>query len=329
MEPLTDLLLRKTDGNPFFMRQFLKSLHARGLLLPAKRRPDDGRMMWKWDLNAIQSLEITDNVVELMAEQMRELGEDTRNVVQLAGALGNRFDLRGLATVAEMRPTDAARSLWDALTAGMIVALDSTYKLAALEVDGLSEVLSIRYKFAHDRIQQAAYSLIDEQDRAAVHWGIGRRLLQGARTEEERSALLFDITGHLNVGRSLADTEVARLELVELNLEAWQKAKRSAAFSAAADFAEAGVAAMSESMWQTHYELILRLHHEAAETAFLSGRYEPMDGWIGAVETNARGILDTVFCTRIKCLALNAQHDLTGAIEHAVQMMARLGVEIR
>ncbi|HXV99790.1 MAG TPA: AAA family ATPase, partial [Anaerolineae bacterium] len=198
VKPLADLVLAKTGGNPFFMNEFLKSLYAEGWLTFSPPSPKR-EQAWQWDLAQIQAQNITDNVVELMAQRVQKLEEQTQQVLKLAACTGNQFDLRTLAVVYEKSLQETAAALWPAIAEGLILPLDESYKLIEVEVEGLAEQLTIAYKFAHDRIQQAAYSLIPETEKQIVHRQVGHLLLQNTPLNK-REERIFDIVNQLNLG---------------------------------------------------------------------------------------------------------------------------------
>src|SRR5262249_40371502 len=154
VKPLAELILSKTGGNPFFVNEFLKSLYTEELLTF-----DFYSRVWQWDVTKIRIRNITDNVVELMSDKLQKLGRRAREVLKLASCIGTQFDLQTLAIVHERSPREAATALWEAMEEGLVLPLDNAYKLMDLDVQGLADEVTVEYKFAHDRIQQAAYSL--------------------------------------------------------------------------------------------------------------------------------------------------------------------------
>ncbi|MGB0388606.1 MAG: ATP-binding protein, partial [Ardenticatenaceae bacterium] len=170
--PLAELVLEKTGGNPFFLTAFLNSLHAEKCL-----HFDYLSGQWQWSLAQIQAQGITSNVVELMASQVQKLPAETQDVLKLAACIGNQFDLETLAIVAQNTTRQTAIDLAPALREGLILPLSDAYKLVELDLPGLSDQVSAEYKFVHDRVQQAVYSLIPEAYKEATHLSIGRLLL--------------------------------------------------------------------------------------------------------------------------------------------------------
>jgi predicted ATPase/signal transduction histidine kinase len=318
---LARLIVGKTEGNPFFMREFLSLLHSDGLVTPSAKRREDGAVRWRWDLEQIEARGITDNAVELMSGKLRRLGTDAQELIRLGAALGNQFELSTLAAVSQRPAHEVAGLLWEPLQAGLLVALDRGYKLASLQVAGLGETLDVRYRFAHDRVQQAAYGLIDAGDRAQVHWGVGRQLL--ARVQEES---VFSIVDHLNVGRSCAPDADARRELAQLNLRACRQAKSSAAFQSASDYAQFGLEALPEDAWEETRDLVQGLHEEAAETAYLSGRLELMETALSTIEARARGPQDLTQAVLVRINAANGRDDTWAAINAALEFCEQAGI---
>lgn len=321
-EPLADLVLTKTNGNPFFINEFLKSLYTEELLKFDFRSGD-----WQWDIGKIQARNITDNVVALMSDKLQRLPPRTQQILKLAASIGNQFDLQTLAIVHQRPVRETATDLWEALEEGLVLPLGNTYKLMNLDVQGLAEEMTVEYKFAHDRIQQAAYSLIPEWEKQTVHCQIGQLLLQRISTDE-REQRIFDIINHLNIGENLIRDRTERKELAELNLFAGKKAK-AAAPEVALNYLQAGLELLEENSWEAQYRLTLTLHEEAAEAAYLSGDYERMERLTEAVLQHARTFLDKV---RVYEFNIEAGHTGRRPIKKGIQIgltvLEQLGVAL-
>jgi len=327
VKPLAELVLAKTDGNPFFMGEFLKSLHAEELL---KFDYQQGR--WQWDLARIEVRQMTDNVVELMAGKLRKLPEETQRALQLAACIGNQFELTTLAVIYEKTPPVTATYLRAALEKGLVYPLGDAYKLAELNVEGLAESVKVEYNFAHDRIQQAAYSLIPEKRKQALHWQIGKLLLANV-PPEAREQNIFDLVNQLNQGCALAESQRERDDLARLNLTAGRKAKASAAFQAAFNYLQISMELLESSVeaedtWQRQYELAIDLYLEAAEAAWLSGRIEELDPLTDTVIKRAKTAAIKINAYHIKLQAYITMQKSSEAIELGFQALEFLGIRL-
>jgi predicted ATPase/signal transduction histidine kinase len=319
--PLAELVLTKTNGNPFFINEFLKSLYNERLLIF-----DFSRGVWQWDLEQIKGRNITDNVVELMASKVEKLAEETQQTLKLAACIGNQYDLRTLAIVYEKSSQETATYLWPAMVEGLIIPLSDTYKLIELDVEGLTEEVTVEYKFAHDRIQQAVYSLISRADKQAVHWQIGQLLLQNIPLDKHEQKI-FDIVNQLNWGRELINQQIERYELAQLNLMAGKKAKSSTAYKSALNYLQVGLSLLGEDSWQQQYDLSLALHVEAAEAAYLNDNFEQTEELASVVREQAKTVLDMskVYQVRIRAYC-NTNHQLLAAVKIGREMLEQLDI---
>jgi histidine kinase len=320
--PLAALVIEKTGGNPFFTDEFLRMLYTDRQLY---FNPDKG--IWEWNLERIRSANMTDNVVELMSSRIQKLSESSRNLLQLASCIGLIFDLRTLAEVAGFALGDTASRLREAMSQGLIVPIGDGYRLVELEIPIQSQEVRIEYKFTHDRIQQAAYDLIEKSTRKQVRHKVGRSLLEmhrGARRDD----FIFAIVNHLNSSTDFIEQESERQELMQLNLTAARRAKVSAAYHTALDYLHAGIALHKESDWVAIYDLMLDLHREAAEVAFLSKSYERMDDHIETVVHRARTLIEKIPAYETRVHAAVARNDMQEAIVLGRDILHRLGVHL-
>ena len=201
VQPLAELVMLKTRGNPFFVNQFLKTLHLENLL-----KFDFDRFCWQWDIAEIEAMDITDNVVELMIGKIKKLPLKTQQVLRLAACVGSFFNLHTLSIICEQSTSEVFQNLLPAVQSGAILSIS--------ELD--SQLLIQDYKFSHDRIQQAAYALIEDSRKKTVHLQIGRLLLANIPVQE-RSERLFELVDHLNLGRELISDHQEQMELLKLN----------------------------------------------------------------------------------------------------------------
>jgi PAS domain S-box-containing protein len=321
--PLAELMLAKTNGNPFFMNEFLKSLYTENLL-----SFDFQQGGWLWELAQIQAQDITDNVVELMADKVLKLKPQTQQVLKLAACIGHQFDLHKLAIVNEKSPGETAKDLWAAIATGLVLPLSDTYKLADLDVPDLANDITPEYKFTHDRVQQAAYSLIPTAQKQTIHRQVGQLLWQHTPPDEQDHKI-FDIVNQLNLAVELTETQAERNELAQLNLMAGKKAKGAAAYEPALNYLETGIELLlqsKEEIWSRDYDLALALYVEAAEAAYLNGDFTVMETLAKVVLQHAKTLLDKVKVYEVKIQACQAQNKPLEAVNTALSVLKLLGL---
>jgi predicted ATPase/GAF domain-containing protein/ABC-type transporter Mla MlaB component len=285
-DELADLVFRKTDGNPFFVNQFLKSIYQDGSLWF-----DAQQGQWNWDLERIQAATVTENVVEFMARSLRKLPPPTQRVLQLAACIGSQFDIQVLSLIAEQPPREAAHDLWEAIQEGLVLPLDDDYRFLHTDehflTNGQASNSRIAYRFLHDRIQQAAYTLLPAEQSQQVHLTIGRLLLAHT-SPEEREEKIFTIVNQLNLGRELITAPAEQTELAHLNVQAGKKARAASAYDSALAYLTAGMEVLSDESWQSQHELMLALHHERSVCEYLVGHVETAERLFDTILSHAR-----------------------------------------
>ena len=307
---LAKLVLSKTEGNPFFANEFLRMLYSENLLNFAVEQ-----RIWQWNMAQIEAQAITDNVVELLLSKLKKLPEVTQQLLQLAACIGAEFDLGTLAIVCERSPKTVFQDLLTAVQADLIQPLS--------ELD--EDLLVQNYKFLHDRVQQAAYTLIDDSQKQVVHLQIGRSLIEKT-LPEQITERLFEIVDHLNHGIELITDQSERNETARLNLMAGQKAKAAIAYSMAQNYLADGRVWLAASSWKTNYELTLALYTETTEVAYLCGEFEQVEYWAAIVLQQAKTVLDSVEVCEVKVQTDIAQGQPLKAINTALQVLQQLGI---
>ncbi|MBD1844542.1 AAA family ATPase, partial [Cyanobacteria bacterium FACHB-63] len=309
---LAQAVSRKTEGNPFFVGEFLKLLHSENLLTF-----DAQQLSWQWNLAEIEAQDITDNVVELLLRQLQKLPEATQQVLSIAACVGSEFDLETLSIVCEKSPKAIFQDLLAAIQAGLIQPLS--------ELD--EDLLVQEYKFLHDRVQQAAYALIDESQKQLVHLQIGRNLLEKT-SPEQRSDRLFTIVDHLDQGTELVTAQLERTEIARLNLTAGRKAKAATAYEAAFKYFTTGLQLLDTKSWQSEYDLTLALYSEAAEAAYLQGCFDEMEQLVEVVLARAKTVVDKVQVYDSRIQGYLSQGNLKEALKTGSEALKLLGIDL-
>ena len=312
---LAELCHQKTGGNPFFLRQFLLSLYRKeGIVF------DELLGRWQWDMDKIQGMDLTENVIELMVRLLKRLPPKTQEVLKEAACIGNRFDLQTLCLVHEAAPTETTAALEEALQEGLIVPLDGAYRF----VESWKGV-QVYYRFLHDRIQQAAYGLLTEEARKRLHYRMGF-LLWEVSSDSEKEERLFEVVNHLNQCDELLVSSAERLLLAEWNLLAGRKARTSAAYEAAFGYFQAGIALLHEASWQQQHDLAFGLHLGAAEMAFLNVDFPAMERLSEVALQNAQAPVEKVKVYAVKIQSYKAANKLNQAVETTLTALELLGV---
>ncbi|MBZ8181881.1 ATP-binding protein [Oscillatoria salina] len=312
IQPLAKLIWQKTEGNPFFVNQFLNTLHLENLITF-----DFQNHQWQWNIAEIKAREITDNVVELMIVRIKKLPELTQKILGLAACIGAFFSLNTLAIISEKSLNTVFSALIPALQSGLI--------LPQSKLD--QELLIQDYKFLHDRLQQAAYALINESQKQAVHLQIGRLLWENTNPKS-LSDEIFKIVDQLNLGIELISDLRERHEIAKLNLLAGKKAKTATAYQAAFTYFAQGRKFLCADNWQNEYELSFTLYLEAAEAAYLLRDFARMEQLMTVLLQQGKTLVEKVQVYEVKIQALKTQNQLQQVLDLGLEILKLLGVDL-
>ena len=323
-QPLNELLYEKAQGNPFFIKELLKRLNEDGAITFS---PETGR--WDWDMGVVRRAEVGENVADFMIENLRRLSKPIQRVLQLAACIGNSFDLRTLSIIHEHSMQETSAELNEALKRNMVIPLNESYKFVGLDVTSGngSGAVNPRYKFQHDRMQQAAYALIDSDQKQAVHLSIGR-LMKHHGTDQEIEERLIDIVDHLNAGRELIEDPDEYRELACLNLEAGIKAQRSSAYDSALRLLRVGHEILPGDAWQNDHDLMLALCKETQQCAYQTGDHIEADEWTAMMLEHARTPLAKAEILSARTRQYATLGRMRESIQAAIAGLSLLGVDL-
>lgn len=300
--PLAELAHEKTGGIPLFVVQFLSSLAEEAFLSfdPAGTR-------WSWDIDRIHAQPYTDNVVDLMIGKLVRLPAEAQDALRQMACLGNSAEISTLSIVLGAAEEQIDAALWPARRQELV------------------ERSAAGYQFAHDRVQEAAYSLIPEDQRSAAHHRIGT-LLADRTPRERREEAIFDIVNQLNRGTALIASREEREHLAELNLLAARRAQVSAAHASALAYIVAGAALLPEDAWERRHELAFGLELHRAECEFLTGALNAAEERLGNLAVRALSLPELAATTRLRIEIFVTLGRIDRAVEVILDYLRHIGV---
>ncbi|MCX4170264.1 MULTISPECIES: trifunctional serine/threonine-protein kinase/ATP-binding protein/sensor histidine kinase [Paraburkholderia] len=303
IEPLAQLVHDKTTGNPFFVIQFLYSLAEEGLF-----HFDHDAACWSWDLDRIRAKGYTDNVVDLMVGKLTRLPAETQQALQQLACLGNVAGITNLSTVLGIPEAQLHAALWEALRHELVERLDGSCA------------------FVHDRIQEAAYSLIPEASRAEAHLRIGR-LLAAQTPPEKQEESIFEIVGQLNRGAALITEQDEREQLAGFNLLAGQRAKASTAYASALTYLVTGAELLNNDCWERRHGEIFALELNRAECEFLTGQLSVADERLTALSNRATTTVEQALVASLHIDVCTTLDQSDRAIAVCLAFLRRVSIE--
>ncbi len=301
--PLAQLVHEKTAGNPFFAVQFLMALADEGLLVF-----DHGAAAWTWNLPAIHAKDFTDNVADLMAAKLRHLPAVTQDALGQLACLGNAAEIATMTLVSGETEQEVHEGLWEAIRTGLVFRLGDAYA------------------FLHDRVQEAAYALIPESERAATHLRIGRALAARIAPGQLEEAI-FDVVNHLNRGAAMITTQAEREYVAALNLMAGKRAKSASACTSALNYLTAGAGLVAADCWERRHDLAFALELHRAECEFLLGDLATAEERLLKLSCRTDSLSDAaaVACLRMDLYTLMIHND--SAVAVCLDYLRNVGID--
>jgi predicted ATPase/signal transduction histidine kinase/tRNA A-37 threonylcarbamoyl transferase component Bud32 len=322
-QSLAQLCHKKTHGNPFFLNQFLHSLVERRLVFFYRNK-----RCWDWDNQGIAQESICDNVVQLLMEKIRGIPEHCQDIIKLAACIGNRFDLHTLYGLSPRAAADIRHDIWRLLGEGLILATSAAETaLAGAEHFSDYDTDKISFRFPHDRVQQAAYTLLDDNQRKAIHLQIGRLRLS-VRVPDKQEKHLFDAINHLNLAFEKITDQRERDELAKLNLAAGRQAKLCAAYQSAYEYLQIGTTLLSVNAWNVDRNLAFELHYELAECMHLLGRNEEAEKALVFLLKHAQSSEELTRIYQVRVTLYNNISRYKEAVRVGIEGLRTCGIEL-
>jgi PAS domain S-box-containing protein len=303
VRPLAELVFDKTEGNPFFVVQFLTALEEEGLLAF-----DGNARAWRWDVGRIGTKRITDNVAEFVANKLVRLPSATLEAVKQLACLGNGATAKTLSIALRRYEGEMTDLLWAAVQARFVLRVDDAFV------------------FAHDRVQEAAYLLIPEVERSASHLRIGRALISKLNRTELRERI-FEVIDQVGRGLQLITSPQECEQLADLHLEAGVRAKTSTAYLSAFKYLRTGRALMASRDWETHYRLIFPLELQQAECEFLLGDHVAAEQHLLDLSVRAGNRIDGAAVARLRSSLYVTLGNLDRAVDVGLTYLRDYGID--
>ena len=301
--PLVRIVDEKTGGNPFFAIQFLHALADEGLLAF-----DHAESRWSWNVDRIHAKRYTDNVVDLMVGKLARLPAEAKAPLRQLACIGFRADFALLATVCQTAPEALHDSLWAAVRAGLLLRSETAYA------------------FQHDRIQEAAYSLIPEAKRAEAHLRIGRLLLDHT-PPDRREEIVFEMVSHFNRSAALITAPVEREAVAWLNLTAGKRARNAAAYTSALTYFTGGRELLASDCWTGQYPLAFELELHSAECELLIGEWAKADERLSGLAGRAKTSIDRAAVTCLHLDICTVLPDMVRVAELCLDYLRDVGID--
>ncbi|NND33537.1 MAG: serine/threonine-protein kinase PknK, partial [Saprospiraceae bacterium] len=321
---LSELIYKKTAGNPFFINQFLQNLVQHGIIYF-----DLDQRLWRWQNTGVKQWNITDNVVDLVVYKLQTLSESAQIVLRLAAAVGNTFDISTVSTISRIGRNEVANLVWDAVDLNFIQPTglqsrhvnDAIWDEIGIDTRGAE---NLSFRFQHDKIQQAAYFLIDEKERKKTHYEIGSLLLSEGDKRGEIDNL-YEVVNHLNLGSDLISSMDELIHLAKLNLKIGNIVKDSNSYEASLEYLRKATELIVPSDDAGLYRRILISRSEAE---YLNGHYEKSEKMYDIALDNAdSGLLKAeIFAEKMKLYENTSRH--AEAIQSALEGLRLLGLTL-
>lgn len=323
---LTNVVQSKTAGNPFFVNQFLRSIYESGLIYFGVKE-GNSKGEWQWDIRELENTNFTDNVVEFMVEKLKKMEPGAQVQLTLGACIGDKFELQTLYSIQEPKPTDLLEDLWQSVVEQLLVVEENEGDVAFINLQDISDVNNaLTYRFAHDRVRQAAYELIPKEEKSKVHQQIGELLLQHAHLDQDDDGI-FDIVNQLNLGIPKKERSYL-LQLSKLNYHAGLKAIDSTAFDAAVEYLSTAMSHVSAEDWTTNYQLMHDIHVSAMESHYMLGNYAVMEELGHLLLSKPTTPLEKLSVQNIFVQSYIAQTKHKQLIEYGLSILKTAGIKL-
>lgn len=322
VESLVDIVYKKTGGNPFFIGELFKSLYENKLIFF-----DTKKHQWSWKIAEIEKAGYTENVIDLMVQKIGELSPLTQQILMYGACIGARFKLGILSTLLQQPPKVLAEALLPCLELGLIESKEDTYRL--IEKNDPHLLANAEYSFSHDRVQEAASSLLPELETEKIHFEIGKAMLQKVKNENLNiDEYIFDIANHCNFGVKQITSKEDKQLIVETNHAAGKKARTTASFTEAVHYYTHGHKLLDEEIWEKQRDMAFEIELYLAECQFLIGEHKKGHEILDNLLKIANTKLEKGLIYERKVMFANIQRSADKTVENGIKALSLFNINI-
>lgn len=319
-EKLAKLIFNRTGGNPLFVREYLRNLYRDELI-----KFNYEKTRWDWNIEAIREISMDGDLVELLVGKIEDLTYAGQELLKTASCIGGKFDAETLIAVTEIPKEEVISFLNTAIGEGLLLLNENSS--GNIEIINSDIEYSPKLSFMHDRIQQAAYSMLTRQKKADLHLKIGRNLLRvfdDSKVEE----IIFDVAMQFSKSISELTDNEEQIKVSSIFRRAGKKAKRSSAFSLASGYFEAGIKLLNENSWETNYKLTFDMYLDWLECEYLSGKIKQAEKIFTVMSEKAVTTHDISQVKLVKILIYTDLGRYQEAVALVLELLALFGVII-
>ncbi|MEO5650497.1 MAG: serine/threonine-protein kinase PknK, partial [Ginsengibacter sp.] len=308
---LSDLVYQKTNGNPFFTRQCLLTLYDENAIYF-----DSETIQWKYVLEKARNVAISNNVLELMLDQIKQLSPAVQKMLKIASCVGNQFSINLVNQISEQELETTTEQISIAVQKGLVLPVYSWNK------DEIEE-----YKFLHDRVQQATAILLTSSETKSIRLKTGRILLESASAYDTEDKI-YDIADHLNYAGDLITTDEEIQKLVEVNLAASARAKNATAYEPALHYIKQSMDLVAAATWDQTADTTSKLLLQRAECEHLNGNNEVAETYYDQAINKTEGVLSKARVYQRKIHYYNNLRQFNDAYKTGRTAVKMLGVSL-
>ena len=318
-EELARIIYNRTGGNPLFVREYMLNLYRAELI-----KFNNAKARWEWNLQAIRDVSMDGNLVELMAEKILTQPREGQEILKAASGIGCKFNLRILLAIQDLPHEIVIDYLGLALQEGLIISDEGA---TVLNIDLESQSGPHYLSFMHDRVQKAAYSMLNATEKTNLHMAIGKAIRTICSPEELKEAT-FEIAAQYSMCISAIEDPNEKIEISSFFIKAGNKAKRSSAFELAAGYFSTAARLLCCNGWESSYRQCFDLHLDWYECEFLNKSIKQSENIFQKMLEHSKERKDTTKAQLSRIQLYSDQSKYHEAVKIGIETLAHYNIKI-